>query len=114
MIKKFIASAIINSSRNYLDDFAKEAALSVPEGALVLDAGAGHCPYKHHFSDATYESADFCEVDKKYGDITYVCDLTSVPVEDMVNYGFRHLFFMKSMRSHMISTDIPSTVLDTC
>lgn len=82
MIRKAIAKFIINPSRQYLDDFARQAALSVPAGALVLDAGAGTSPYKHHFSHATYESADFCGVEKKYGDVTYVCDLTSIPVED--------------------------------
>jgi SAM-dependent methyltransferase len=72
----------INSSRYYLDNFAKEAANSVPRGALVLDAGAGNSPYKRHFSHTRYESADFCQVDKEYGEITYICDLTTIPVED--------------------------------
>lgn len=82
MIKRLIAKSKVNSSRKYLEDFAKEAAALVPEGALVLDAGAGYCPYKQLFSHTKYESADFCQVDKKYAEITYVCDLTSIPVED--------------------------------
>ena len=71
-----------NSSRDYLQDFVKEAATSLPAGALVLDAGAGDGRYKPLFSRARYESADFCQVDKEYGEITYVCDLASIPVEE--------------------------------
>jgi SAM-dependent methyltransferase len=82
MLKKMFTGIFINSSRYYLDCFAKEAADSLPNGALVLDAGAGNCPYKYHFSHVRYESADFCQVDKEYGEITYVCDLTTIPVED--------------------------------
>jgi SAM-dependent methyltransferase len=72
-----------NSSRKYLFEFARQAASSVLPGAAVLDAGAGKSPYKHLFTGAHYESADFCQVDQKaYGDITYVCDLTHIPVPD--------------------------------
>jgi SAM-dependent methyltransferase len=82
MLKKMFTGLFINSSRYYLDGFAREAASSVFRGALVLDAGAGNSPYKRHFSHTRYESADFCQVDKEYGEITYVCDLTTIPVED--------------------------------
>jgi len=82
MFKNLITGLFINSSRSYLDDFAKEAADSVPDRAVVLDAGAGGCPYKYHFSHTKYESADFCQVDKEYGEITYKCDLSTIPVEE--------------------------------
>jgi SAM-dependent methyltransferase len=73
----------INSSRNYLGNFVAQAAQSLPQGDLVLDAGAGDCPYKSFFPNAQYESADFCQVEgAKYGPITYVCDLSTIPVED--------------------------------
>ena len=49
---------------------------------LVLDAGAGDCRYEQSFSKHRYESADFCQVDKAYSDVTYVCDLRAIPVED--------------------------------
>ena len=81
-LKDQLARLRVNSSRMYLDQFVHQAALSIPKGALVLDAGAGNCVYQHHFSQAVYESADFCQVDKEYGQITYVCDLTEIPVED--------------------------------
>ncbi len=82
-VNTFLSRAKINSSRKYLDDFAKEAASSVKKSALVLDAGAGNCPYKHYFSHTKYESADFfCQVNKDYAPITYVCDLSNIPVDD--------------------------------
>ncbi|MBN1147482.1 MAG: class I SAM-dependent methyltransferase [Anaerolineales bacterium] len=72
-----------NSSRIHLEQFARRAAQSLPAGDLMLDAGAGTCPYKQLFGHARYESADFCQIDEiAYGEITYVCDLTSIPVED--------------------------------
>jgi ubiquinone/menaquinone biosynthesis C-methylase UbiE len=82
MIKKIASHLKINSSRFYLEKFAEEAATSAPAGSFVLDAGAGTCPYKHYFSHANYESADFCSVGKEYADVTFVCDLSSIPVED--------------------------------
>ena len=83
MAWKFPRLSRPNSSRKYLLDFARQAASSIPPGAAVLDAGAGKSPYKHLFVEARYESADFCQVDQKtYGDITYVCDLSHIPVPD--------------------------------
>lgn len=71
----------INSSRVYLARFASQAAAAAPAGGWVLDAGAGDCPYRPYFEHVHYETADFCQVDKSYGAITYVCDLASLPVE---------------------------------
>ena len=57
--------------------------MSVPDGAFVLDAGAGHGPYRRHFAHARYEAADFEQVPgKDYSGNHYVCDLSSIPVED--------------------------------
>ncbi len=71
----------MNPSRVRLDAFIRSAAASLPEGARVLDAGAGDCRYRVHFSLANYESADFLRVDKPYAHIDYVCSLESIPVE---------------------------------
>ena len=57
-------------------------ARSLPAGALVLDAGAGHQPYRHHFVHCRYKSADFEAVKKRYACNTYVCDLRRIPVEN--------------------------------
>ena len=82
-MKAFFSYSLYNSSRVYLAEFARRAGASAAEQDLVLDAGAGHAPYKKHFSHAIYESADFGQVkDKNYAPITYVCDLASIPVDD--------------------------------
>ena len=70
----------LNSSREYLADFAQQAAKAVSPGARVLDAGAGDCPYRSYFSHTNYDTADFCQVDKAYGRITFICNLASIPV----------------------------------
>jgi ubiquinone/menaquinone biosynthesis C-methylase UbiE len=70
-----------NPSRTRLDSWVKRAAEGLPADAVVLDAGAGAGPYRYLFDDVTYESADFAQLDKRYMDLTYVCDLTSIPVE---------------------------------
>jgi SAM-dependent methyltransferase len=69
-----------NSSRYYLDRLMAERAATMPPGSVVLDAGAGYCPYRTTFAHTTYETADFCQVDKKYGQIDYVCKLDAIPV----------------------------------
>lgn len=67
----------INSSRVHLEKFLKRAAASVPSGSLILDAGAGESmPYRPLFSQHRYESADVA------GNVTYKCDISSLPVED--------------------------------
>lgn len=73
----------MNSSRHYLEQFVAKAAADLPDGARVLDAGAGDCRYKRHFARQQYEAADFAKVERKtYGELDHICDLTSIPVED--------------------------------
>lgn len=82
-IRQWVNRLRVNSSRVYLEAFAREAAQSVAVGSRVLDAGAGDCPYRGFFKHTEYESADFCQVEGSlYGEITYICDLGSIPVED--------------------------------
>lgn len=71
-----------NSSRYRLWQENAAFAALVPNGALVLDAGAGDAPFKDLFQHAQYESADFQKVNKTYASATYVCDLRSIPVEN--------------------------------
>jgi SAM-dependent methyltransferase len=71
-----------NPSRFHLLRFVGEAAASTAPGSYVLDAGSGSGPYAHLFSHCKYESADFGMLDKQYVDLTYRCDLASIPVED--------------------------------
>ena len=72
----------LNPSRVWLEREIADFARKLPAGALVLDAGAGDQPYRHHFTHCHYESADFEAVEKRYVPSTYVCDLTRIPVED--------------------------------
>jgi SAM-dependent methyltransferase len=83
-IKGFLLRQTINSSQIYLERFLEQASASIPLGALVLDAGAGDCRYQPLFAQARYESADFCQAEPgfAYAEVTYVCDLASIPVED--------------------------------
>ena len=74
--------ADFNSSRVYLEAFVRDAADLLSAGALVLDAGAGDCRHARYFGEHRYESADLCTVDKRYGELTYTCDLAAIPVDD--------------------------------
>jgi SAM-dependent methyltransferase len=86
-----------NSSRHHLERVSGEFASSIPPGALVLDAASGAQPYRHLLQNTQYESADFEMVDKEYRTTTYVCDLSSIPVEDgrfdyiLFNQGLEHM-----------------------
>ncbi|MEQ9324812.1 MAG: class I SAM-dependent methyltransferase [Polyangiaceae bacterium] len=71
-----------NSSRAYLEAFVRDASSRLPPGSRVLDAGAGDCRYGRWFDGHRYESADLCTVDKPYGELTYTCDLSAIPVND--------------------------------
>lgn len=71
-----------NSSRFRLRKENCKFAEQIPEGAIVLDAGAGTQPYRDLLSHTQYETADFEKVDKEYAQSTYVCDLKDIPVED--------------------------------
>ncbi len=71
-----------HSSLDHLGRAVDRCAASLSRGARVLDAGAGHCPYKSRFEHAAYESADFCQVDRRYAAIDHVCDLRRIPVDD--------------------------------
>ncbi|MEM0961749.1 MAG: methyltransferase domain-containing protein [Bacteroidota bacterium] len=70
-----------NSSRVRLDEENRAFGASLPAGARLLDAGAGDSPYRTHYAHTVYESADFEQVDRAYGETTYVCDLSDIPVE---------------------------------
>ena len=82
MIRLFRSILAFNSSRHRLRMENEEFARGVGAEDLVLDAGAGDAPYRSLFDHASYESADFQQVDKEYATATYTCDLASIPVED--------------------------------
>ena len=67
------------------DSWVASKARQIPEGAAVLDAGAGACPYRDLFQHCHYVTQDFCAYDGpewKYGKIDYVCDISEIPVAD--------------------------------
>ncbi len=64
-------------------------AREIPSGSLVLDAGAGACPYRPLFSHCDYKTQDFKKLADKqllgptgYGELDYVCDIHDIPVAD--------------------------------
>jgi len=70
------------------DQWVAEQAQIIPPGSSVLDAGAGSCPYRDLFSHCEYKTQDFSSLENKhlsggaYGEIDYVCDIASIPVND--------------------------------
>jgi SAM-dependent methyltransferase len=83
LLKRIYGNDREDSSLVYLERWVKEIADSLANDALVLDAGCGSSPYRSLFSRVRYECADFCKSKLRYYEkITYVCDLTSIPVQD--------------------------------
>src|SRR4030042_3254919 len=86
---RYTVAAILNYPRNGfprygVDEFMKAVSEKVKDGDLMLDAGAGHCPYKGLFSHTRYESCDFMPVLKETGGNTeiahtFFCDLETIP-----------------------------------
>jgi SAM-dependent methyltransferase len=70
------------------DRWVAQQALALPAGSLILDVGAGSCPYRRLFSHCEYRAQDFSELQPSqlrhggYGSIDYVCDAAAIPVED--------------------------------
>lgn len=67
------------------DDWVKVMSEDIPPGSRVLDAGAGFLRYKDLFQHCEYRAQDFCDYQGSewhYGKMDYVCDITSIPVED--------------------------------
>ena len=72
----------VNPSRVQLSRQMRRFARETGQGALVLDAGAGRGPYSKLFKHARYEAADFAQFAERHTPLDYVCDITSIPVED--------------------------------
>jgi SAM-dependent methyltransferase len=76
---------IFEFNQHNRDLFIRGVAEALPQGARVLDAGAGPCKYRPLFSHCRYESQDFGQYtgpDLKYGSIDHVCDITAIPIEE--------------------------------
>ena len=59
-------------------------AASLPDGATVLDAGAGEGQYKHHFERQRYIGADLGigDSDWNYRDLDVISDLEALPLRE--------------------------------
>ncbi len=55
------------------------AARALRAGDVILDAGAGRCPYRGYFHHVRYESCD--RIDSGNVHHTYCCDVAELPVE---------------------------------
>jgi predicted SAM-dependent methyltransferase len=71
------------------DRWVAEQAREVPEGARVLDVGAGTCPYRGLFAHCDYQTHDFMKYDgvklggtSEYGEMDYVSEIDAIPVPD--------------------------------
>ncbi len=73
---------LVNPSRIRIRRLNRAFARSVTPEMLVLDAGSGQAPYRNLFAHARYETADFAKLSTDYHPLTYVCNLTDIPVED--------------------------------
>ena len=72
----------------FRDRWVAEQAASLKPGSVVLDVGAGSCPYRALFSHCDYRAQDFAMLEDSqlryggYGTIDYVCDIHSIPAPD--------------------------------
>jgi ubiquinone/menaquinone biosynthesis C-methylase UbiE len=68
-----------------MDLFIKKAANQIEKKSKVLDVGAGLCPYKKYFRDASYVSQDFCEKGDDEWDSSHIdikSDAHDMPIKD--------------------------------
>ena len=70
-----------------VDRFMEGVAREVAPGAFLLDAGAGHRPYRALLYHTDYQSCDFLPVLEEVGgdtgiDHTFYCDLENIPKAD--------------------------------
>lgn len=83
---------VANFGAHVRDAWVAQKAGSLRQGLRVLDAGAGECRYRPLFSHCDYKAQDFAQYrgtttgalveNWSYGHLDYVCDITSIPVED--------------------------------
>jgi len=79
-----------NYSRNISDsrwitrmEWVKHQASFIPQGAKVLDIGAGQTLYRDAFAHTKYVTQDFAQTpDFEYGKINIISDITSIPLPD--------------------------------
>lgn len=77
-------SKIQDVGRWYITRFVEDVARNLPNGASILDAGAGECVYKRMFSHGNYKAIDLAVGENRwnYGNLDYVGHLHEMPIED--------------------------------
>jgi len=74
----------LNPESFSINKFMDFASNEIKAGEIVLDTGAGCCPYKNYFSHTTYESTDFeptINIKQKETKHTFYCSLENIPIE---------------------------------
>ncbi len=66
----------LNPHRYCVEKFVNNISRKVPPKSMILDAGAGPCPYKHLFRHANYEATDFKD---EHGILNFTCSLEKIP-----------------------------------
>lgn len=71
------------------DAWVAAHASQLPAGSLVIDVGAGSCPYRNLFSHCEYRSHDFVQLKpgqlrghENYAKVNYISDICNLPVAD--------------------------------
>jgi len=87
-----IPDELVNVAAHIRDAWVAQKASSLKQGSRVLDAGAGETQYRKLFSHCDYKTQDFAQYEGSssgilkeiwnYGQLDYICDITSIPVPD--------------------------------
>lgn len=79
-------SKIKDIGRWYVNSFVVELAKSLPEGASILDAGAGESVYKKLFAHCDYKAIDLGVGESRwnYSNLDYIGPLHDMPIEDEI------------------------------
>ncbi|HUA57834.1 MAG TPA: methyltransferase domain-containing protein [Verrucomicrobiae bacterium] len=83
-----------------IDDAVAQLAHELPEGARMLDAGAGECQYQHHFTRQRYCGVDLAVGDARwdYGKLDALADLTRLPFRDSTFRAAIHVVTIEHLR----------------
>lgn len=81
-----LRSKIQDIGRWYVTRFVENVAQSLPEGASILDAGAGESVYKKYFAHCNYKAIDLAVGESRwnYSNLDYIGPLHEMPIDDEV------------------------------
>ncbi|ABR54314.1 Methyltransferase type 11 [Methanococcus vannielii SB] len=80
----FYIRKIIDPEKGSINKFISDISKNIGSNKVVLDAGAGSCPYKKYFGHTMYESTDFEDIfDKSSKSMhSFICNLEKIPKND--------------------------------